>query len=122
MSMDQLKHNIIKEKIIRYEGGYWWGDAINVTSVLENELKKIYSKTKVVSIEIGGSDFNDGREYKEIKISVKDKNLIDLKKELKEIFHVTRVDSIIINGSDLTDSKKDKVITISVSNNEITIK
>lgn len=57
-------------KTIPFEGVYWWSDSENVTSVLEKELKKIFGGTRVSSIEIHGTDFNDGRESRKIKIEV----------------------------------------------------
>ena len=58
--------------IIKFEGQYWWGDSKNVTDVLEKELKKIFGHTRINSIVITGTDFNDARERHKIEIKVKD--------------------------------------------------
>lgn len=60
------------EKVIPFEGNYWWGSAEKVTSVLERELKKILSHTRISSIKISGSDFNDGREGRTTTIEVRE--------------------------------------------------
>lgn len=57
-------------KEIEFKGNYWWGDSENVTSILEEELKGIFGGTRVSSILITGTDFNDGRENRRIKIDV----------------------------------------------------
>lgn len=64
------------EKKIKYKGNYWWGDTENVTSVLEEEFKNILGNTRVDSITITGTDFNDGRESRTIKIKVGDNKII----------------------------------------------
>lgn len=70
-----------KEKTIVYKGNYWWSDAENVTSVLEKEFKEILSGTRVSSIVINGSDFNDGRENHQIEIRVTNNKIIVFKKQ-----------------------------------------
>lgn len=66
----------MSERKIKYKGNYWWGDAENVTSVLEKEFKNILGNTRVDSITITGTDFNDGRENRTIKIEVGDNKII----------------------------------------------
>lgn len=55
---------------IEFKGNYWWSDAKNVISILKKEFKKILSETRISSIVINGSDFNDGRQNRQIKISI----------------------------------------------------
>ncbi len=55
---------------IPFEGIYWWSDAKNVIPVLEEEIKKVFGHTRIDSIVIRGTDFNDGREDHEIEIKV----------------------------------------------------
>ena len=64
------------EKTISYKGIYWWSDAENVTSILEEELKKILGTTRISSIQIEGTDFNDGRENHKISITVSDGKIV----------------------------------------------
>ena len=68
------------KKTIPYKGNYWWGDAENVTSVIEEEIKNILGSTRVYSIKITGTDFNDGRENHKISITVNSNN-IEIEKE-----------------------------------------
>ncbi|MEZ4103285.1 MAG: hypothetical protein R3B55_01855 [Candidatus Paceibacterota bacterium] len=58
------------KKTIPFKGNYWWGNENNVISILEKELKEVLSSTRVGHIEIIGSDFNDGKQFHHIKITV----------------------------------------------------
>lgn len=62
-------------KVIPFEGNYWWGDSKNVVTVLEEELRKVLSGTRISSIKIHGSDFYDGRENHEVTIAVSDNKI-----------------------------------------------
>lgn len=64
-----------KTKKIPFEGIYWWSDAGNVISILEKELKEILGSVRVGSIEINGSDFNDGREGRRVTIRISDNEI-----------------------------------------------
>jgi hypothetical protein len=64
-----------KSKKIPFKGIYWWSDADKVTSILEKEFKEILGRLRVSTIEIHGSDFNDGREYRTASIRVSDNEI-----------------------------------------------
>ena len=70
----------MSKKVIPFKGDYWWGDSDNVTSVLEKEIKQILKDTRVHTIKITGSDFNDGKENHTITITVSN-NKIEIVKE-----------------------------------------
>jgi hypothetical protein len=64
-----------KSKKIPFEGIYWWSDAENVTSILEKEFKEILGSLRVTTIQIHGSDFNDGRESRTATIRVSENKI-----------------------------------------------
>lgn len=59
-----------RTKKVRFKGAYWWGDAKNVISILQKELEDVLSETRVHTITITGSDFNDGRESRHVELKV----------------------------------------------------
>lgn len=68
------------DKKIPFKGNYWWGDSDKVISLLKKELEDILGRTRVSSIEIRGTDFNDGRENHLIEIRISN-NEIMIKKQ-----------------------------------------
>lgn len=64
-----------KEIVIPFDGIYWWSDSKNVTEPLKNVLDDILSETVIMSIDIHGYDFQDGRQSRNIVISIMDNKI-----------------------------------------------
>lgn len=60
----------MKTTIKEIKGDYWWGDNSEVIDTLISEVTAAIKSRRVFVIDIGGTDFNDGREQRNFKISV----------------------------------------------------
>lgn len=75
------------EKEIRFDGNYWWGTEKEVIEPLLKELTRIINSSRISTIEICATDFNDGRENRTFKISVDD---LGQKIVIKEMYYEPR--------------------------------